>query len=359
MMLLALLPALLPPLAAAAQSPPPSSDTVLRVAVREVPPFAMRDADGRWQGVSVDLWRLVAGQQALVYELVEADLKQTLSGLADGELDAGIAAISVTPERERKLDFAHPYLVTGLALAWPARPEGAWSRTLRAFGSVQFVSAVGTLALLLLASGTLAWLAERRANPAQFGNGKPLQGIGAGFWWSAVTMTTVGYGDKVPVTVAGRALAIVWMFASLILVASLTAAIAASLTTNSLESSQLRNRPLADLRLGVVSGSVAEDYARNHGASVVAGSNLAAALQLLREGQVDAVLHDAPVIKYVVRADWPDLQVERRLRARDDYAFALPSGSSLRERINPDLLEVIASQQWAEIRARFLGDTGD
>ena len=36
-----------------------------------------------------------------------------------------------------------------------------------------------------------------------------------GLWWAVVTLTTVGYGDIQPVTVGGRILATVAMFAGI------------------------------------------------------------------------------------------------------------------------------------------------
>ncbi|MFH7563901.1 MULTISPECIES: ion channel [Oceanimonas] len=44
----------------------------------------------------------------------------------------------------------------------------------------------------------------------------------------------MGYGDKAPVTFAGRLVGLIWMFAGMIMVASFTAAITSSLTVNNL-----------------------------------------------------------------------------------------------------------------------------
>ena len=50
--------------------------------------------------------------------------------------------------------------------------------------------------LILAASG--AYLAEHQVQPVKFGS------IPAAMWWSMATLTTVGYGDVTPVTVAGK-----------------------------------------------------------------------------------------------------------------------------------------------------------
>jgi voltage-gated potassium channel len=70
--------------------------------------------------------------------------------------------------------------------------------------------------IVLLAAASLAYLLERNAhpdNPAAFAS------IPAALWWGIVTMTTTGYGDVVPNTIAGRALSGVVMVGGILIFA--------------------------------------------------------------------------------------------------------------------------------------------
>jgi len=57
--------------------------------------------------------------------------------------------------------------------------------------------------------------------------GATVHGFGDALWWAVTTVTTVGYGDKVPVTPAGRGVAIVLMLTGIAIFGAVTASIAA------------------------------------------------------------------------------------------------------------------------------------
>jgi len=331
----------------------------LVVGTKEAPPFAIRAEDGTWSGLSIDLWRAVADDLGLTYQLEERELEGLLAGLRDGSLDAAVAALTVTAERESSFDFSHPFYSSGLGIAVaPQRGLEVWG-LLRQFFSPALLKAVGALVLVLLGTGFLIWLFERKRNQEQFGGGT-VQGLGAGFWWSAVTMTTVGYGDKAPVTFGGRLIALFWMFVSVVTISGFTAAIASSLTLASFESPVEGPEDLPRVRVGTLGGSATVGVLQSRGVGFRGFASVEEALDALERDEVDAVVHDAPILRYLVKEREGEavrpLEVLGETFERQDYGLGLPSGSALREPLNRKLLEQLSSPFWREAQVRYLGE---
>ena len=76
-----------------------------------------------------------------------------------------------------------------------------------------------TTAVLLLSS--LAVLDAERGR-----DGATIDDFGDALWWSATTVTTVGYGDRFPITGTGRLVAVALMLAGIALLGVVTAAFA-------------------------------------------------------------------------------------------------------------------------------------
>ena len=70
----------------------------------------------------------------------------------------------------------------------------------------QLLTTVAGLIFVLVIAASLMFFAESNAQPDKFSS------IPAAMWWSVVTLTTVGYGDTVPMTTMG------WLLAAVIAV---------------------------------------------------------------------------------------------------------------------------------------------
>ena len=64
----------------------------------------------------------------------------------------------------------------------------------------ELVSVVAVLSMLLVLTSSLVYFAENGVQPEVFSS------IPETMWWGIITLTTIGYGDAYPITMAGRAL---------------------------------------------------------------------------------------------------------------------------------------------------------
>ncbi len=334
-----------------------SDPAELKVGTKIAEPFVIKNEDGSWSGITIELWQNIAESLGVKYSFVEYDLAGILQAVSNREIDVAAAPLTITGSRERRFDFSQPYFVTGLGIATRIKETNTLVRVLDRFLSYDFIRIVFVLLLLLFLVGFITWLFERKKNTEQFGDGKT-KGLGSSFWWAAVTMTTVGYGDKVPKTVGGRIVGLIWMFAGLIIISSFTAAIASVLTVTQLESQIQGPGDLYKVRVGTVSASSSIDFLTDKNIRHTTFASVSEAIDALSNNKIDAVVYDSPILKYEIikKKKSDELKVLPVTLNPLYYGFALPQRSELREQINRILLDEIDSPKWKKILQNYLGE---
>jgi len=196
---------------------------------------------------------------------------------------------------------------------------------------------------------------ERKKNTEHF-NPNPIKGIASGIWWAAVTMTTVGYGDMTPKTLGGRLVALFWMFASMLLVSSVIAIVASTLTLAKLEPAVTGPNDLAKVKSATIASSISDSYLKDRRLRSEYYDSVDAGLEAVKEGKVDTMIYDEPLLKYTIHNQYSEtLMVVDSIFENQNYGIAFPEKSMLRESVNRELLKIIHSEKWQSIIKKYLG----
>ena len=328
----------------------------IRVGVKHEPPFLIKESGGTFTGLSVDLWTRIASDKDVNFEFVEYnDHLGLIRALDFHEIDLTINPIHVNEIRLKMLDVTQPFYVSSVGVATSQVMKTQAGAFLRNFFSLQFFRIVFLLVMIMFIFGTILWLVERKENRRQFRPG--LIGLFDGLWWSAVTMTTVGYGDKAPKSRLGRVIAIVWMLTAIVTISGFTGTIASSLTVQSLG----RNiEDLEDLRnarmIGSVNASSSETFLNSNGIEIdLLYEDVEESLLALSAHDIEVLLYDKTVLDYFIS----HLQLNNKVvllpvNFNKQYrSFFLPKNSPHLSWINPLLVRHINETSWQELLKKY------
>lgn len=328
-----------------------SDTSKIIVGIKHTPPFIIKSNKG-YQGVSIDLWNTIAAQKRLNFEYKEYNFKDLLNAIAQNEVDVCINPFSVTSDRMELIDFTQPFYISNLAIAVSGKPQSNFIVFVKNLFSYEFLQTIFVLLIIIFVFGFLIWMAEFRKNP-EFSNG--IKGIGHGIWWSAVTMTTVGYGDKSPKTVIGRVIATIWMFTAVIIISGITGSIAASLTVNKIGISISKIEDLKSFRVGTVASSSSAKYLNIRNIKFKEFASLEEGMAAFAFGQIDVFVYDEPILKYYINNN--DLNNKVYILPykfnSDYYSFSFPKNSNLKYLIEKELIKQLESPYWHNILTRY------
>lgn len=336
---------------AAASKAPPAK---LRVGISHFPPFVLLEEDTP-RGYSLDLWREIAERLGVDYEYVNSDgVRDKLDKLQDGSVDVAIGGITLTRDREQRVDFTYPTYESGLGLLVRADGEGAgwFSRIVSALKRTKLGIVLGFL-LLIVVAGHLVWLAER--GESMFAD-KYIPGVFEGMYWAIVTASTVGYGDKAPVRWPGRVVAALVIIISLPMFALFTAELASAITvedmTSSIESpADLGKRPVA-----IVTGTASAQWAAERDLTTVPFPKASQAYEALVDKRVDGVIYDAPSLGYFAqRSGQGRVRLAGEVFQPQALGMAVRDNSELREGINLVILQLLEEGELARLKTLWFG----
>ena len=331
----------------------------LEVAARPLAPFVIYE-NRSYSGFEVELVRLLGTQLGMDVEIraVDTVAKQT-DDIIRGAAQLGVGGVAITQSREEIIDFSLPVLDSGLTILTTTEDSGGVFDRIATFfdaiaeSDLPWLLVVFAIAVLLAAH--LIWWLERHHNP-DFA--VPYRrGIWDSFYWSVVTMSTVGYGDKVARGNRGRVLALVWIALGTLVFASFTAAIASSLAVSELRSDISGPSDLPGRRVATVVHSAGEAYLPTIGVGPILVDRVEEAYDLLSRGEVDAVVFDAPTLQFhasregggevvTVGSDFQPVQYGLMLHEDD---------TELRENLNIALLELVESGVYGQLHDKWFG----
>ena len=82
-------------------------------------PFEYKDGD-KYVGFDIDLWDAIAKDLNLDYKLQPMDFNGIIPGLQTGQVDVGLAGITIKDSRKKVIDFSDGYYDSGFLLMVPS-----------------------------------------------------------------------------------------------------------------------------------------------------------------------------------------------------------------------------------------------
>ena len=325
----------------------------LIVGTKIAPPFSMKKPNGQWYGVSIDLWKEIAKKLNLHYKFQEDTLDGLIDKIKNKKIEVAIAAITVSAKREHFADFSNGYYTEVLSIAIPKNEGSIIKDVFNKLFSYTTLWVVLAIIVVIHIAGIAFWLMERTDGNNQ---GKSsIKRISSGIWWAAVTLATLGRGDVIPKTKGGRVVAIVWMFVSVFVIALIIAAFTSFFTSAQKIYFINSFKDLDKGKIATIRNSYSDEILRKRGLLPVYYNSLKEALNAVKNEEVDAIVYDKQLLKYMIDRYFKDsLTLTKEYFMPQSYSLIFKEDCHLKESINRALLEVLESEKWKIIKDKYL-----
>lgn len=303
---------------------------------------------GSLDGYDIDMWNEIADRADLEFEFKKySEFDKLIKDVTGNKLDVAMSGITITSDREKSFDFSYPYMRSNLAVM--TKDQG-----INVFGVLLLFlkeswGALVIFAVYLIFFSLLIYFAEY--GKESFSD-KFWVGFLDGMYFVNTTTTSTGYGDKTPMTWFGKGISMMIMWVGIgIIFPFITGQMSNIITTYNNTDKVMDFPDLIGQRKAVVANTTSEELMITENMKYEAMPNIDRCLRLLENDEIDMVVYDESLLRYVDKVKQYKIQPLRPII--QNYGLALKNGSQYKDRIDIAILEIIEDGTYQEIHDRW------
>lgn len=326
----------------------------LTVGIYVSPPFVMKDGD-RYTGMAIDLWEAAAGRLALDYTYAEYPTFEALiNATSTGEVKAAVSNLTITKERVEQVTFSQPWYDAGLRIMVAGQEDAGFWQVIGGLETAGHLRAMAWLIFIVVLATIIMTLVYRRFD-GQFPS-RWHEGLAESFY-EVMSVATSGKVTRTnPFGWLGRISGGIWMLCGVAVIAYVTSSVTSVMTALTLTHQINSIGDLPGRNVGVLAGSVGENYANDLRLATRPYPSLDSAVDALVGNEVTAIVGDAPVLEHYAHTH-PDRQltVVGAIFHPDKYGFGFRQGDPFSHTVTLQILDFQESGELETLRRKYFG----
>lgn len=334
------------------QSSPPDPITV---GVYVSPPFVSKEGT-YFTGMAVELWEKAANALHLKYNYREYPSFEALINAAQtGEVGVAVSNITIGRDRATRIAFSQPWYDAGLRIMVVDNEQGGFWQVLSGLERAGHLRAMVWLIGFVITATVLLALFYRRFDksfPRQWHTGL------AESFYEVMSVATSGKVTRPNILGwVGRLSGGLWMVCGVAVIAYVTSSVTSVMTALSLTHQINSIADLPGRTVGVLGGSIAEQYGQELRIDLRAFPDTKSQVAALTAGEIDAIVGDAPVLEYYAHSNpVPSLSVVGAIFHPDKYGFGFKLGDSLAHEVTLQILHHQETGDIGTLRRKYFGN---
>ena len=321
----------------------------LEVGTIERTPFSYQDW-WEWTGFSIDLWKAIAQENNLEYSFIpQNSFSEILSSTENNDVDLSVANISITLEREKKMDFSQPIFDSWLNILAVRSSSELW------FSENFFTNNPKKILIYILI--WLVWFTHF------------FWILNVAFWnirlrdyfpdifmvsYEMITQYIGRYGHRILfISIIGISVFTVSYYSQKVTI------VFANYEDEIIESNLSEYKDLSSLKawnikVGVTKSSTSEKYLKQKRIKTKSFDSFENMKGMLLKWEIEVIVHDDPLLRYLSQNDEKErFSVVSNTFNPEKFGIAFPEKSELRETIDRTILKLRENWEYERIYDKY------